>query len=154
MDIDRLTELLTLPGVQTPTAYGDLFFIYDPSMDLPAERQMPFATIVSADTYESVSNLDRPGVYRLNLGLTKATYTSLFGNPPAARDDAGVVDTGHDYTALDTVMPHPVYAPQHWICVLSPSDGTIDRIQPLITESYEFAVRRYDNFKGRQNING
>ena len=28
MEIDRLTELLMLPGVQTPTAYGDLFFIY------------------------------------------------------------------------------------------------------------------------------
>lgn len=42
-------------------------------------------------------------------------------------------------------MPHPVYAPQHWICVLNPSRETLEAARPLIADAYGFAVRKYRN---------
>ncbi|WP_432935795.1 DUF6194 family protein [Kribbella sp. CA-253562] len=132
-------EYLDRPGVRTLTANGDTFWIYDPEHDLPPQRQMPFATLVTSDAYDTASNLDRPGVERLNLGLPKAEYLKLFPTPP---DDV-------DHAALDVVMPHPVYAPQYWICVLSPSVGTLRELEPLVDAAYEFAVRKYRNHKER-----
>ncbi|WP_041289351.1 DUF6194 family protein [Kribbella flavida] len=139
MDIDQLIGQLTGPGVRALQANGDTFFVYDPDGDLPPERQLPYATVVTSDGYDSASNLDRPGVYRLNLGLPKADYLDLFPTPPADLD----------FTALDTVMPHPVYTPQHWICVLSPSDRTVADLAPMIQAAYRFAVRRHANHRAR-----
>ncbi len=135
----NLDQYLDRPGVRTLTANGDTFWIYDPAGDLPAERQMPWATLVTSDVYDSASNLDRPGVERLNLGLPKTDYLELF---PAVPDDV-------DYTALDVVLPHPVYAPQYWICVVSPSEATLKELEPLTELAYGFAVRKYDNFRRR-----
>ncbi|MCC7020712.1 MAG: hypothetical protein IT332_13200 [Ardenticatenales bacterium] len=51
--------------------------------------------------------------------------------------------TGHDFTALDQLMPHPVYAPQGWPCVLCPSAATFEEtVRPLLAEGYERAVQR------------
>jgi hypothetical protein len=135
----NLTEYLDRPGVRTLTANGDTFWIYDPAGDLPPERQLPWATLVTSDAYDSASNLDRPGVERLNLGLPKADYLELF---PAVPDDV-------DYAALDVVLPHPVYAPQYWICVVSPSEATLKELEALTELAYRFAVRKFENFRRR-----
>ncbi|TWD84421.1 hypothetical protein FB561_5608 [Kribbella amoyensis] len=140
MTIDAVISALTLDGVRVLEANGDSFFVYDPAGDLPPERRQPFATVVTADSYDSDSDLDRPGVYRLNLGLPKPLYRSLFPEPPA----------DVDHTRLDTVMPHPVYGPQYWICVLSPSAETLAELQPLIDAAYEFVVRKHANHQARQ----
>ena len=117
-------------------AWGDTFFIYDPRHDLPPSRQFPFATIVTKDyaEFDNASNLDRPGVYRLNIGVSKKTFETLFEN-----------DAVHDFTALDTLMPHPVYVSNHFVCVLNPSDATFERLKPLLSEAYEIAVKRVEN---------
>lgn len=114
-------------------AWGDTFFIYDPDRTFEGTRRFPFATIVTKDygDFDNKSNLDRAGVYRLNIGVSKETYTSMF-------PDGGE----HDFTALDTVMPHPVYGINHWVCVLSPSASTFENLKPLLAEAYEIAVRR------------
>jgi hypothetical protein len=58
------------------------------------------------------------------------------------------VDAGrHDLTALDVIMPHPDYAKQYFICVLSPGEATFERVRVLLAEAYEIAVRRFN----RQN---
>jgi hypothetical protein len=113
---------------------GDTFFIYDPRRDLPAKQQMPFATIVTKDygEFDNESNLNREGVYRLNIGLSRETFRSLFPDP---RTDC-------DYTALDTLMPHPVYAPQSFVCVLNPSEATFEQLKPLLAEAYARAAGR------------
>ena len=117
-------------------AWGDTFFIYDPNRDLEGTRRFPFATIVTQDygEFDNLSNLNRPGVFRLNIGVSKETFRSLF--PDQAE---------HDFTALDTLMPHPVYGPNHFICVLNPSDPTFESIKPFLTEAYQIAVRRIEN---------
>src|SRR5262245_50469987 len=118
----------TFEGVMAFDNSGDTFFIYDPDQDLPAERQLPFATIVTGDHYDSVSKLDRLGAYRINIGLTKATYAAWFGAVPTQRDASGVLNPGFDHAAVDTVLPHPTYASQHWVCVVNPGEATVETV--------------------------
>jgi hypothetical protein len=138
-DAIRAYVVETCPGTNVVFGSGavaadDTFFIYDPNRDLPDRQQMPFATIVTKDygDFDNKSNLDRAGVFRLNVGVGRATIQALFG------DDEGA----HDFAALDRLMPHPVYAPQGWVCVLNPSAETFERVKPLLREAYEIAVVR------------
>ena len=114
-------------------AWGDTFFIYDPNRDLPDTRRFPFATIVTKDygDFDNASNLNRPGVFRLNVGVSKETYAALFPS-----------DASHDFTALDCLMPHPLYGPNHFVCVLNPSDSTFEQIKPLLREAHAIAAKR------------
>ena len=114
-------------------AWGDSFFIYDPDRNLPDTRRFPFATIVTQDygDFDNASKLDRPDVFRVNIGVSKETFATLF----AAEGD-------HDFTQLDRLMPHPLYGPNHFVCVLNPSDSTFESIKPLLAEAYEIARRR------------
>ena len=132
MDEQSITHYITntFAGVETADNFGYTFFFYGP------DRMLPFATIATADNEgDSVSNLDRPGVFRLNIGVSKQTFQSLFGT--------GKVDvSAYDFTALDTIMPHPDYAAQSFLCVLSPSDATFQKLRSLLSEAYELAVRR------------
>ncbi|SDM51665.1 DUF6194 family protein [Allokutzneria albata] len=137
-------------GTTTMENAGDLFFIYDPDGDIPPERTFPYVTIVTGDNYDSVSRLDEPGAYRLNIGLTKATYTSLFGAPPTERDEHGVLSTGYDHAARDQVVPHPIYAGQYWVSVVNPTQSTMDTIRPMLAEAYEFAARKHNNKRAKR----
>lgn len=128
----------SFPGTDGMEANGDLFCVHDPDRDLPDERRMPWATLVTSDAYDSASNLDRPGVFRLNLGLPKAEFRKLF---PVAGE--------HDLTALDIVMPHPVYGSQYWVCVLNP-DTTWPVVRGLTEQAHALAVRKYDNAAARR----
>jgi len=140
----------TFENVWAVEHLGDTFFMYAPDGDLPPERQFPFVTIVTGDRHDTVSNLDRPGAYRLNIGLTKATYTAWFGAAPTQRDADGVLETGFDYAVPDSFMPHPVYASQHWVCVVNPAAATLEKVWPLLAEAHEFAVRKYANYTARR----
>jgi hypothetical protein len=115
-------------------AAGDTFFIYDPDRNLQDKQRFPFATIVTKDygDFDNASNLNREGVFRLNVGVSRETFRSLFA------DD--VTDETYDFTALDRLLPHPVYGRQSWVCVLNPSADTFERVKPLLREAYEIAV--------------
>jgi hypothetical protein len=133
-------------------AWGDTFFYYNPDHSLTPDRRYPFATIVTKDygDFDRASHLDRPGVFRLNIGVRKDTYRSLFGSQPSPAGEAGIVDTRHDFTALDQLLPHPVYAPQSWVCIVSPSEATMQAVvRPLLTEAYERAVSRHERRAAR-----
>jgi hypothetical protein len=121
---------------------GDTFFTYDPSGHPPDGAWQPFVTVVTGDRHDRVSNLDRDGAYRLNVGLTKATYTGLFGAPPRLRDDDWVLDTGFDYATEDRLMPHPHYAAQYWVCVVNPGETTFEEVKPLLAEAHTIAARK------------
>lgn len=136
-------------GVDAVESDGDTFLTYDPARNLPADRWWPFATIVTGDHYDTVSALDRPGAYRLNIGLTKATYVALFGAAPTRRDEHGVLQTGFDYAAADTLMPHPIYASQYWVCIVNLGEANWNRVLDLLAEAREFAARKYANRQTR-----
>jgi hypothetical protein len=104
----------------------------------------PMATLMTNDINDQASNLDRPGVFRLNIGIGKQTYHALLGSPPARPGASGIVETSHDFTALDQLMPHPVYANMYWVCVLNPSAATFQTVvQPLLAEAYDLSVSKY-----------
>lgn len=120
----------TFDGINVDTAMGATFFSCDP------ERKLPFATIVTEDNpYDSASNLNREGVFRLNVRLGNEAFHRLFS-------DAAVDADNFDYTALDRIMPHPIYGKMSWICVLNPSEATFQRLQPLLADAYERAVAK------------
>ena len=132
----------TFAGSHPVTAWGDTFFYYNPERKLPDEFY--FATLKTQDDdYDRASNLNRPSVFRLNIGLSRETYRSLFGPPPSGLGAGGFVDTGHDFTVLDQLLPHPVYASAAWVCVLNPGPATFQAVQPLLAEAYDLAVNKY-----------
>jgi hypothetical protein len=125
----------TFAGVEVATVSGGSFFMYDPDRTLPLERKFPFATIVTSDEYDSFSNLSRTGVFRLNIGVSRETFRTMF--PPPA-------DTAEfDFTALDRWLPHPVYGKMYWVSVLNPNAETFEQARALLTEAYEIALSKY-----------
>ena len=147
-----IRSVTDLPGVVTliaskengapEVAWGDSFFFYDPDNAIPENRRLPFATIVISDYpgFDTASNLDRPGVFRLNLAIGRDRFNELFGFSPA---EFGKRPDEFDFTALDRVIPHPVYAQQGWISVLVPGAGTEKQVRQLIMQAYERAKGRY-----------
>ena len=119
-------------------AWGDAFFFYNPGRELPADHRFPFATIVTKDygDFDNMSNLDRPGIFRLNIGVSKETYAKLFGD-----------EGEHDFAVLDKLIPHPVYGRNHWVSVLNPSESTFESIKPLLHEAHAIAMKRVERRK-------
>ncbi len=137
-DPDAITQhiLATFPETDHVTIEGAAFFSLDPEKHFPN-----FATIVWADDdYDKFSNLSRPGVFRLNIGVSRPTFERLVGS-----------DTEPDYTALDRVLPHPVYAKQLYISILNPSAATWrDVVVPLLAEAHDrLAAQRARAAAGR-----
>jgi len=116
-------------------SWGDTFFLHRDD-----KHQFPFATIVTKDygDFDNLSNLNREGVFRLNIGVIKKTFESLFP-----------IGVDHDFTALDVLMPHPVYGPNHWVSVLNPSDEMFTSLEPLLAEAYGIAAGRVERRKER-----
>jgi hypothetical protein len=128
-DAGEITSWITTtyPETVVATALGATFFSLD-------EKHWPnFATIVTTDEHDvgAPSNLARPGVFRLNIGVGKETFERLVG--PMADPD---------YAALDQVLPHPVYARQRWLAILNPSRASFeDVVKPLIAEAHARLAR-------------
>jgi hypothetical protein len=147
LDEAAVTQYITetFADVAISEAMGYIFFFYG------EDRKMPFVTIGLEDNdYDRASNLDRPGVYRLNIGVSKTTYRELFGPPPPAPDASGVVNTGHDFAVLNQLMPHPIYAPQSWVCTLNPTAETFETLKPLLAEAYQIAADRQARREARE----
>jgi hypothetical protein len=123
--------ITTFDNIEVETADGSLFFFYG------KERNFPMVTLVTTDSYDQFSQLDRPSVFRLNIGLSRATFRSLF-----------VTGKDYDFAALDQIMPHPVYGQMFWICVLNPTVATFEKVQPLLAEAYDSAVKRQASREG------
>ena len=126
-DPGSVTRLIreTWPETDVVEIPGAAFFSLD------AEKHWPnFATIVTTDEHDdgARSDLARPGVFRLNIGVGRATFDRI-------ADAAGPEPK---YAAFDRLLPHPVYAKQLWISILNPSDATFrDTVMPLLTEAHD-----------------
>jgi hypothetical protein len=131
MDQSELESLISqLENVQREDTYGyAMFFVGD-------DHLLPFVSIIDSDNqYDNVSHLDRDGVFRINIGLTRKTFTALVGDidPDAV-----------DHTSLDTFLPHPHYANQQFVCILSPSDKNAGSTRQLILEAHALAASRLE----------
>lgn len=118
-------------NVQREEAYGYTFFF------VGDDHRLPFVTLADADNeYDDVSNLDREGVFRINIGVSKATFASLVGD--GAGQEAGEID----YSVLNVFLPHPEYAKQYFVCILNPAGENVEVTQQLIVEAHEVAAAR------------
>lgn len=48
-----------------------------------------------------------------------------------------------DFSQLNALLPHPVYAWMGWVCTLNPARRTFEELRPLIQESYQYAKEKY-----------
>lgn len=139
--------IATFEGVDVVVASGDSFFFYNPDRNVPPDHRYMFLTIVTSDINDQFSNLNRPSVFRLNIGIDKQTFRSLFGKPSLPSDSAvisGENESSYDFTALDQIMPHPVYGRMFWVCVLNPGEETFEtKVRQLLGEAYNLAVSKY-----------
>ncbi len=129
MNLSEVEAFVTgLDNVQQSENYGYRFFF------VGDDHRLPFVTIADSDNdYDSVSNLNRDGVFRINIGISKATFQSLLGDSSTEKVD---------YTVLDTFLPHPDYAKQHFVCILNPSQANADTTRQLIIEAHGIAAAR------------
>ena len=122
----------SLPNVQWSEAYGYRFYFYGD------DHRMPFLTMANSDSeYDNRSNLSREGVFRVNLGVSRETFSGLF---PEAVIDPDVLD----YTSLNEFLPHPDYWKQSFLCILNPAGENVARLQDLIREAHGVSQARYD----------
>jgi hypothetical protein len=129
---------------------GDTFFFTASQRDVDPTRRQPFATIVTKDygDFDNASQLDRPGVFRLNIGVSREAFQTLFGYLPGKES---AKNAEYDYAALDMLMPHPVYAPQSFVCVLNPSSETFETVKPLLAEAWTIVEARHTKQQTDQN---
>ena len=128
-DADAISGYITetYPDAVIGHAEGATFFSLD-------ESHWPnFATIVTGEAFDDGSNLSRPGVFRLNIGaLSRDTFQRVVGD---------LADP--DFTELDRLLPHPVYAKQRWVAILNPSQRSFEEIvTPLLAETHERVAAR------------
>jgi len=122
-------------------AWGDSFIYYDPD-DSEANRKMPFATVVCSNYpgFDTESQLDREGVFRLNIAVGRAAYERLLDHPPTVHAER---HANYDYAAFDTLLPHPIYAEQGWVSILNPGPRTADQARRLLADAYDLARTRH-----------
>jgi len=110
------------PETDLVEAMNAYFFSLDPEKHWPN-----YATLVTTDEHDDTSDLDRPGVFRLNLGVDRETFDRIAGAEPEP-----------DYTAFDRLFPHPVYGQQHWISIVNPSHETFQTVVvPLLALAHD-----------------
>jgi hypothetical protein len=131
------------PGLVPQASWGETSLFYNPGLVLT--RGVYFCTIKDHDgAHDRASHLDRPGVFRVALGVPEQRYEALFGARPSRPPKGGVAATGHDFTATNVLMPHPVYAWMGWVQILSPSSEMFEELQPLFAEAHQRAATTFD----------
>jgi hypothetical protein len=110
-------------------AWGDAFFYYAPDGVMPRTTQ-PYGTIVTKNyPDDSASDLDPPGRWRVNVHVGRTALPEPVGGR-------------YDLAAADVVLPHPVYGPLGWICVVNPGERTTGTVVRLLRAAHEAARAR------------
>lgn len=132
-----------MDSVVPKAAWGETSYFYNPGLKF--ERGTYFATIKEKDgNNDRASGLNRPGIWRLNMGVSKEAFVSLFGYPPARPGKGQVVEGLWDFQEADRITPHPVCGWMSWIAVLNPSIETWVRCKLLLLDAHGRAVARFD----------
>lgn len=138
-------SLVVAPAVGDPDfpelAWGDAFFYYAPDGEMPRTVQ-PYGTIVTKNyPDDTASDLDPAGRWRVNIHVDRATFRELVGN--AADSDA----TGRaqpDFSAVDVVLPHPVYGAAGWVSVVNPGHESAGTVLRLLRAAHDAARARFE----------
>jgi len=130
-------------GIVRKRAFGETSLFYNPAHELP--NGIYFVTVKENDSEnDSASALNRDGVFRVNLAIGERSFIARFGQKPERPTVGAVVEMPYDFSALDTIMPHPNYAWMNYVCVLSPSRKTFLDLHPLMEEAYQLAKKKFE----------
>ena len=141
----------TFKDVYPLDTWGEKSFFLNPGKKF--KRGTYFATIKKKDgDNDKASKLDRDGVFRLNIGINKEEFLSLFYTMPKRPAKGCFIKGGYDFQALDTILPHPIYGWMSWICILNPSVSRFDECKKYLQVAYEKALIVTDK-KSKQIIN-
>lgn len=134
--------LENLDGTVLVSSWGERGIFYNPDGKL--KRGIYILTVKEKDgDHDKSSMLDRKDIYRVNLGVRKDTFSRIFGPTPKRPAKGGAVDMDYDFSLINTILPHPVYAWMGWICILNPSEERFEELKPFIQEAYECAKEKY-----------
>ncbi|MFJ8750449.1 DUF6194 family protein [Streptomyces sp. NPDC102441] len=141
--LDGVLAVTPAPGDGSPEiSWGDTFFYYSPDGVVPKAAQ-PFVTIVTKDyPGDDRSRLDRPDTFRVNIAVSKETFSDRAGHAP--REPAGDDDPG----VTDTVIAHPVYGSVAWLAVVNPGPRTDAAVRGLLGEAHHLARARHERRAG------
>lgn len=117
-----------LDNVQRDDSYGySMYFVGD-------DHMVPFVSFINADNeYDAVSNLNREGVFRVNIGVGRELYDELIGDTSPENVD---------FTELNVFLPHPHYAKQHFLCILNPEGVNENIVLEAIADAHSLASAR------------
>jgi len=122
-------------------SWGELSFFINPNNKL--KRGTYFATLKLKDgENDSSSNLNRDGIFRLNIGLPAKNYISLFGEKPKRPAKGCVIEAPFDFSATNIIMPHPVYGWMGWICVLNPDQKKLNECKIYLKDAYDYSYKK------------
>lgn len=134
--------LENFPGTVSVSSWGERGIFYNPDGKL--KRGIYTLTVKEKDgDNDRSSNLDRENIYRVNFGVRKSTFIKMFGSIPQRPGKGCIVDMNYDFSSINTLLPHPVYAWMGWVCILNPSETSFKKLKPLIQEAYSYAQEKY-----------
>lgn len=144
VSIEQIIEycLSEFEGLVVDKNWGERGLFYNPDKKLP--KGIYVLTFKEKNGQnDRASKLDRDNTYRLNLGVSKTTFSKMFGAIPKRPAAGNIVSTGHDFAQPNQITPHPIYGWMSWIAVLNPSNDTFAQVQPLIEEGVGLAKAKY-----------
>ncbi len=143
MQIQALIQrvILKYPLLSENTNWGERGLFYNPNEQF--NKGAYVLTFKEKDgKNDSASRLNGENRYRLNLKISKLTFIHLFKTIPKRPAAGGVIEGWYDFTAVDEVMPHPVYGWMTWVCIINPTLKTIESMEGngLFDKAYKAAV--------------
>jgi len=140
-----------LDGIKPKSSWGETSLFYNPDNLLP--NGVYFCTIKEKNgDNDKASELDRDNVFRISIGLPPKIYEDLFGIKPTRPTKGCIVSTKHDFTQLNALMPHPIYAWMSWAQILSPSQEKFDEILPYIIKSHSSAIVKFNKKTTKKQV--
>lgn len=132
------------PDIVLHHAWGETALFYNPGSKY--KRGKYFLTIKKKDgANDQASSINREGVYRVNFGIGKRRFIERFGYLPRRPEAGGAIDMPVDFTELDALIPHPVYAWMGWVSILNPTQEKFDIVIKLLDETYNELVKKERN---------
>ena len=144
MDPNAIVAILMskYAGITAVEAWGETSLFYNPNLRLP--RGIYFVTIKQKDgENDRASNLDRDGIFRLSVGISKGLFFEYFGQPPSRPSKGCAVYGDWDFTAINQLMPHPVYGWMSWVAMNNPSINMFNSLAPVLDAAYQKAISSY-----------
>ncbi|TEY03109.1 hypothetical protein ELQ16_03970 [Campylobacter sp. US33a] len=82
-------------------------------------------------------------MFRLSCSIYEQDYQKLFGQKPKKALKGEVVNLNYDFSMLDFIMPHLIYAYMGYICINNPSRKNFEIFKGDLGLSYQKVIKTY-----------